>query len=94
MRVDKKMLSVGRESENTRNRRYFPNDFIFRMIREEVDILNQSQIATGFQKHRDPRFPPYAFTEHGAIMRATVLDNVRNINIDMRRPVRKIATNY
>ena len=27
---------------------------------------NRSQIATGSQKHRDPRLRPYAFTEHGA----------------------------
>src|SRR5439155_18368140 len=31
--------------------------------------------ATGSQKHRDPRFPPCAFTEHGAIMAATVLNS-------------------
>jgi hypothetical protein len=31
--------------------------------------------VTGSQKHRDPRFPPFAFTEHGAIMAATVLNS-------------------
>lgn len=36
---------------------------------------NRSQIATGSQRHRDPRFLPYAFTEHGAIMAATVLNS-------------------
>jgi hypothetical protein len=46
--------------------------FRFRLNRSEVDALNRSQIATGSQKHRDPRFPPFAFTEHGAIMAATV----------------------
>lgn len=32
-------------------------------------------LSPGFidQKHRDPRFPPYAFTEHGAVMLANVL---------------------
>jgi hypothetical protein len=29
---------------------------------------NWSQIATGSQQRRDPRFPPYASTEHGAIV--------------------------
>ena len=28
---------------------------------------NRSQFATGSQTHHDPRFLPYAFTEHGAI---------------------------
>jgi len=36
---------------------------------------NRSQIVTGSQKHRDPRHRPYAFTEHGAIMAANVLNS-------------------
>jgi hypothetical protein len=51
-----------------RNAARFPEDFLFRLSAAEVEILNRSQIATGSQKHRDARFPPYAFTEHGAIM--------------------------
>jgi hypothetical protein len=35
----------------------------------------RSQFATGSQKHRDPRLRPYAFTEHGAIMAANVLNS-------------------
>jgi len=49
-----------------RNQDRFPEDFVFRLTRAEVEALNRSQIATGSQKHRDPRFPPFAFTEHGA----------------------------
>jgi hypothetical protein len=51
-----------------RNAKRFPADFIFRLTRIETQALNRSQNATGFQKHRDPRFPPYAFSEHGAII--------------------------
>ncbi|MFZ4395263.1 MAG: ORF6N domain-containing protein [Kiritimatiellia bacterium] len=36
---------------------------------------NRSQIVTGSQKHRDLRFAPFVFTEHGAIMAATVLNS-------------------
>jgi hypothetical protein len=36
---------------------------------------NLSQFATGSQRHRDPRLLPRAFTEHGAIMAATVLNS-------------------
>jgi hypothetical protein len=68
-----------------RNIRRFPADFAFRQSKEEWEFLteqiaksdntaNRSQIATGSQKHRDPRFLPYAFTEHGALMAA----NARN----------------
>ncbi len=60
-----------------RNKDRFPEDFMFRLVRAEVDALNRSQIATGSQKHRDPRFPPFAFTEHGAIMAATILNSPR-----------------
>src|SRR4030065_665044 len=48
-----------------RNLKRFPADFMFQLSREEVETLNRSQIVTGSQKHRDPRYPPYAFTEHG-----------------------------
>ncbi len=36
---------------------------------------NRSQNATSSQKHRDPRFMPFAFTEHGAIQAANVLNS-------------------
>lgn len=58
-----------------RNRRRFPTDFMFQLTRTEYGDLNRSQIVTGSQKHRDPRYLPYAFTEHGAVMLATVLNS-------------------
>ena len=48
-----------------RNIDRFPEDFMFRLSRAEVEVVNRSQNATGSQKHRDPRFPPYAFTAGG-----------------------------
>jgi phage regulator Rha-like protein len=60
-----------------RNANRFPEDFMFRLTNGEVAELNRSQIVTGSQKHRDPRFPPYAFTEHGALMLANVLNSER-----------------
>lgn len=38
---------------------------------------------TGSQKHRDPRFPPSAFTEHGAIMAATILNSPRAVEMSI-----------
>ncbi|MBP9686317.1 MAG: ORF6N domain-containing protein [Candidatus Doudnabacteria bacterium] len=58
-----------------RNKKRFPEDFMFRLTIEEVTELNRSQIATGSQKHRDPRFRPYVFTEHGTVMLATILNS-------------------
>ena len=64
-----------------RNAERFPGDFMFRLTRSEVEALNRSQIATGSQKHRDPRFPPFAFTEHGAIQAANVLNSPKAIEM-------------
>lgn len=83
-----------------RNAERFPADFMFRLIRAEVEALNRSQTATasggtqadalnrsqtvtGSQKHRDPRFPPFAFTEHGAIMAATILNSPRAVEMSL-----------
>jgi hypothetical protein len=65
-----------------RNADRFPSDFVFQLTRKEIEALrsqiviskNRSQFVTGSQKHRDPRYLPYAFTEHGAIMAANVLN--------------------
>jgi hypothetical protein len=66
-----------------RNAQRFPDDFMFRVTRTEVEVLNRSQFATGSQKHRDRRFPPFAFTEHGAIMAATVLNSPRAVEMSV-----------
>jgi hypothetical protein len=70
-----------------RNVERFPEDFMFRLTRTETKALNRSQIVTGSQKHRDPRFPPFAFTEHGAIMAATVLNSPRAVEINVATAV-------
>jgi hypothetical protein len=64
-----------------RNAERFPDDFMFRLTRSEVEALNRSQIATGSQKHRDPRFLAFAFTEHGAIQAANVLNSPKAIEM-------------
>jgi hypothetical protein len=66
-----------------RNAARFPDDFMFRLTRTETETLNRSQIAAGSQKHRDPRFPPYGFTEHGAIMAATILNSPRAVEMSL-----------
>jgi hypothetical protein len=66
-----------------RNAERFPDDFIFRLTRTETEALNRSQIATSSQKHRHPRFLPFAFTEHGAIMAATVLNSPRAVEMSV-----------
>ena len=66
-----------------RNAARFPDDFMFRLSREEAEALNRSHFATGSRKHRDPRFPPYAFTEHGALMAASLLNSAHAIELSI-----------
>ena len=66
-----------------RNARRFPPDFLFQLTSEEAQDLNRSQIATGSQKHRDPRLRPYAFTENGAIMAANVLNSPQAVRMSV-----------
>lgn len=66
-----------------RNSKRFPVDFMFRLTREEVETLNRSQIVTSSQKHRDPRYPPYAFTEYGVAMLSSVLNSERAIEVNI-----------
>ena len=66
-----------------RNIERFPKDFMFRLTRAEMRVLNRSQIVTGSQAHRDPRFAPYVFTEHGSIMAATILNSPRAVEMSI-----------
>ena len=47
------------------------------------NIPNRSQIATGSQKHRDPRFRPWVFTEHGALMAANILRSEQAVHMSV-----------
>jgi len=66
-----------------RNSARFPADFLLRLTAAEVSAMNRSQFVTGSQKHRDPRHAPLAFTEHGALMAATVLNSPRAVEISV-----------
>ncbi len=67
----------------TRNEDRFPEDFMFRLSREETDVLNRSRIVTRSQKHRDPRYPPRAFTQEGVAMLSGVLRSERAIEVNI-----------
>jgi len=66
-----------------RNSARFPEDFLFKLTVEEIEELNRSQIVTGSQKHRDPRFVPSAFSDHGAIMAANILNSPRAVQMSV-----------
>ena len=55
-----------------RNRARFPSDFLMQLTAKEAENL-RLQTATSRSGHGGRRYLPFAFTEHGAVMLATVL---------------------
>ena len=79
-----------------RNARRFPPDFLFRLTDEETEQCqrSRSQIATleageGIRSQfataskRNVRYLPVAFTEHGALMVANVLNSPRAVDMSV-----------
>src|SRR3954463_9621805 len=65
-----------------RNPERFPRDFLFTLTREEFENL-RSQNAASSPSHGGRRYLPHAFTEHGAIMAASVLNSKRAIEMSV-----------
>lgn len=56
-----------------RNMERFPSDFMFQLTSDEIDAM-RSQFATSKNGKGGRTSLPYVFTEHGAIMAASVLN--------------------
>jgi hypothetical protein len=65
-----------------RNAKRFPLAFRFQISPHELKIL-KSQNVISSEGHGGARYRPYAFTEHGAIMAATVLNSERAIEMSV-----------
>ena len=63
-----------------RNLTRFPSDFMFELTNEEFESL-RSQFATS--KRGGRRYLPLVFTEHGAIMAASVLNSERAVQMSV-----------
>lgn len=76
-------VTVKRLNEQvTRNQERFPSDFMFQLNSEEHKSL-RSQFATSKKGRGGRRYAPYAFTEHGALMAATVLNSQRAVQMSV-----------
>src|SRR5713226_10780409 len=65
-----------------RNAKRFPLAFRFQLSEHEFKIL-RSQNVISSEGHGGTRYRPYAFTEHGTIMAATVLNSKRAIEMSV-----------
>jgi hypothetical protein len=65
-----------------RNENRFPADFRFSLTNEEVARL-RSQSVTSNEGRGGQRYRPNAFTEHGALMAATVLNSPRAVQMSL-----------
>lgn len=61
----------------SRNRQRFPGDFMFQLAAEEFAALRLQSATLKAGRGRHRKYLPYAFTEHGAIMAATLLNSPR-----------------
>ncbi len=64
-----------------RNIQRFPQEFMFRLTKKEKDEL--VPIWHQFKSMKHSSFLPYAFTEHGVAMLATVLNSERAIKMSI-----------
>jgi hypothetical protein len=65
-----------------RNEDRFPADFRFQLTHEEVAGL-RSQSVISNEGRGGRRYQPFAFTEHGALMAATVLNSPRAVQMSL-----------
>ena len=80
-----------------RNREKFPPDFLFQLTAAEAEALNRSQTVTASSvgtpptmrsqfvtaSKRNVRHPPFAFTEHGALMAANLLNSPQAVQMSV-----------
>ncbi|MHB9036138.1 MAG: ORF6N domain-containing protein [Armatimonadota bacterium] len=63
-----------------RNISRFPSDFMFQLTSEEFDNLISQSVTSSWGGRRKL---PYAFTEHGAVMAATILSSPRAVDVSV-----------
>jgi hypothetical protein len=78
-------VSTGRFNEQVkRNLGRFPADFMFQLTNQEaVALRSQFAISNERAGRGGRRYLPYAFTEHGAIMAATILNTPRATEVSV-----------
>jgi len=66
-----------------RNLKRFPEDFMFELTSDELTDW-RSQFGTSNREKMGMRIPPFAFTEHGVLMLASVLNSAQAIQVNIQ----------
>ena len=66
-----------------RNAERFPSDFMFRLSPKELEAWRSHFVMSNPNAKMGLRRPPFAFTEHGALMAATVLNSPRAVKTSL-----------
>ena len=66
-----------------RNIKRFPEDFMFEMTKEELENWRY-QFGTSKKERMGLRVPPFVFSEHGAMMLASVLNSERAMTVNIQ----------
>jgi len=66
-----------------RNPGRFPKDFMFQMTHQELAVWRSQIVMSNPGARMGLRRPPFAFTEHGALMSATVLNSPRAVEMSL-----------
>ncbi len=66
-----------------RNAERFPEDFRFQLTASEAAASRSQSVTLNPGRGQNIKFLPYAFTEHGAIMAATVLNSPRAVEMSI-----------
>ena len=66
-----------------RNAKRFPADFAFQLTREEHETLRSQIVISKSERRGGRQYLPYAFTEHGAVMAATVLNSPKAVEMSV-----------
>lgn len=66
-----------------RNIERFPDDFLFELTREEYNVLRSQNVMLETGKGKHSKYLPFAFTEQGVAMLASVINSSKAIEVNI-----------
>ena len=66
-----------------RNIQRFPADFAFQLTREEHETLRSQIVISKTERRGGRQYLPFAFTEHGAVMAASILNSPKAVEMSI-----------